>query len=232
MSSYGKFVPTSVTAANLPQYPFIAEEIVLVKDTGQVAYGTGAGPGQYQFIAGGSGESNTASNVGSGAGSFAQKSGVDLQLRSIVSSDSSLNITQNASEIDLVSNLGTVAGKYSNFQQKVATESTSSTAYITYYTYTVPVGVVGTSHLLLTRASLGSTQVDSEAYMDVRLNGTSLYTPVKMRFASNTFDDHGTSGFKVVSLSSGDTVTFHHKADINWMSSTVKEASVFIMSLD
>ncbi len=46
-------------------------------------------------------EDNTASNLGSGANVFKQKSGLDLQFRSLVSSDNSVTITQNANEIDL-----------------------------------------------------------------------------------------------------------------------------------
>ena len=48
---------------------------------------------------GGSGEVNTASNVGSGAGVFKQKTGVDLEFRSLSSSD--LNITEGADEIEI-----------------------------------------------------------------------------------------------------------------------------------
>ena len=47
----------------------------------------------------GSGEVNTASNVGGGAGVFKQKTGVDLEFRSLSSSD--LNITEGADEIEI-----------------------------------------------------------------------------------------------------------------------------------
>jgi hypothetical protein len=47
----------------------------------------------------GGGEANTASNVGSGAGVFKQKTGVDLELRSISSSD--LNVAQGVDEIEI-----------------------------------------------------------------------------------------------------------------------------------
>ena len=47
----------------------------------------------------GSGEANTASNVGSGAGVFKQKTGVDLELRSLASAD--LNIAEGIDEIEI-----------------------------------------------------------------------------------------------------------------------------------
>jgi len=60
---------------------------------------SGAGTGG---ASGGGGESNTASNLGAGADVFKQKSGVDLEMRSIESSDSSATITEGASTIDIV----------------------------------------------------------------------------------------------------------------------------------
>jgi hypothetical protein len=50
---------------------------------------------------GGSGEVNTNSNAGAGAQIAQSKSGVDTPLRTLVSSDSSVVITQNADEVDL-----------------------------------------------------------------------------------------------------------------------------------
>lgn len=51
--------------------------------------------------ASGSGETNTASNLGTGANVFESKSGSDLRFRSIASADSSVTVTQNANDIDL-----------------------------------------------------------------------------------------------------------------------------------
>ena len=50
---------------------------------------------------GGSGEVNTASNVGSGTGVFAQKTGVDLEFKTLKSSDGSVVFTSTGTEIDL-----------------------------------------------------------------------------------------------------------------------------------
>jgi hypothetical protein len=51
-------------------------------------------------IAGG-GEANTASNLGAGAQVFASKVGIDLQHRSLVSTDGSVTIAQGATELDI-----------------------------------------------------------------------------------------------------------------------------------
>ena len=67
---------------------------------------------EIQIDAAGGGESNTASNVGTGAGVFKQKTGVDLEMRSISSSD--FDVTEGADEIEiqadpaLISNQSTV----------------------------------------------------------------------------------------------------------------------------
>jgi hypothetical protein len=57
-----------------------------------------------EIAAVGSGEANTASNVGGGAGVFKQKTGVDLELRSLTST-SGVSVTQNASTIDISAKL-------------------------------------------------------------------------------------------------------------------------------
>lgn len=54
------------------------------------------------------GEPNTASNIGTGAGVFAQKVGVDLRLRSVKSTDADLAVAETADEIQL-SGAGTSA---------------------------------------------------------------------------------------------------------------------------
>ncbi len=49
----------------------------------------------------GTGEANTASNVGGFTQVFKQKAGVDLEFRTLQSSDSSVSLTQNTSDVDL-----------------------------------------------------------------------------------------------------------------------------------
>lgn len=53
--------------------------------------------------AGGSGEANTASNLGGGTGVFAQKSGIDLQFKSLTSTGGTVTITSNSTTINIES---------------------------------------------------------------------------------------------------------------------------------
>lgn len=59
---------------------------------------------------GGSGEVNTGNNAGSGAAIFRDKTGTILNFRSLVSSDGSLNITQNADEVNIIREAATQDG--------------------------------------------------------------------------------------------------------------------------
>lgn len=61
----------------------------------EVMVGTVSGAG------GGGGEVNTASNVGTGQGLFKQKSGVDLQFKTLLSSSGNLSITSGTNEVTL-----------------------------------------------------------------------------------------------------------------------------------
>lgn len=61
--------------------------------------------------ASGSGEANTASNLGAGEGIFAQKVGVDLQFKSLVAG-SNITLTPTATEITIASTGGSASGFY------------------------------------------------------------------------------------------------------------------------
>jgi hypothetical protein len=66
---------------------------------------------EIQINAAGGGESNTASNVGTGAGVFKQKTGVDLEMRSISSSD--FDVTEGADEIEIQADPALITNKTS-----------------------------------------------------------------------------------------------------------------------
>jgi len=80
------------------------------------------------------GEANTASNVGTGTGIYKQKTGVDLELKTLKSTDSSVTIASETSEVTLTvvhNNTGSLnSGDYlhlSSAEKTVATQEASTT---------------------------------------------------------------------------------------------------------
>lgn len=79
---------------------------------------------QYLISGGGSGEANTASNLGSGQGVFGSKAGVDLKFKSLVAgtnvslsstaNEITINSTGGSGETNTASNLGSGEGVYSS----------------------------------------------------------------------------------------------------------------------
>jgi len=65
---------------------------------------------------GGGGEANTASNVGGFVDVFKTKSGIDLQFKTVQSSDGSLDVTGNTDDVDIVLNQSAVASGADNNQ--------------------------------------------------------------------------------------------------------------------
>jgi len=65
---------------------------------------------------GSTGEANTASNVGGFTGLYKQKTGVDLEFKTVQSSDSSLTITSNTSDLDIVIDQAKIAAGTDNDQ--------------------------------------------------------------------------------------------------------------------
>jgi hypothetical protein len=86
------------------------------------------------LLSGGGGEVNTASNLGTGTGLFAQKSGVDLQFKSLTSTGGTVTISNNSTTVNLevvpASNFtgGTVAGA-TNFTGGLTANTISATTY-------------------------------------------------------------------------------------------------------
>jgi len=96
---------------------------------------TAAGAGvSTNLLSGGGGEINTASNLGSGTGLFAQKVAADLQFKSLTSTGGTVTLTNNATTVNLevvpASNFtgGTVNGA-TNFTNGLTANTISATTY-------------------------------------------------------------------------------------------------------
>ena len=107
---------------------------------------TAAGAGvSTNLLSGGGGEINTASNLGSGTGLFAQKVAADLQFKSLTSTGGTVTLTNNANTVNLeviaASNFtgGTVTGA-TNFTGGLSANTISAT---TYYNLPTDIRVTG-----------------------------------------------------------------------------------------
>ena len=105
VSLTGKLLADSSTLTNGVTLPGLTiTNLVRVDANGKLAsvtIGAGVGFDGTTITAPGTGEINTASNVGSGAGVFKQKTVSDLELRSLTNASSKMTVTQNTSTISL-----------------------------------------------------------------------------------------------------------------------------------
>ena len=111
---------------------------------------TSAGSGvASNLLTGGGGEANTASNLGIGNGLFAQKSGVDLQFKSLTSTGGTISFITGSTTLNLESYFtgGTVTGA-TTFTNGLTTNSISASTYsgdgsgLTNVTANLPYGLV------------------------------------------------------------------------------------------
>lgn len=143
---------------------------------------------------GGGGEANTASNLGTGSGIFAQKNGVDLEFKSLIPG-SNIGINQTANELEIYS-VSTAAS--STFQKSA-----------TFVNPSLPIEVV------VWRANKSATISNVYAYRqggggdnttwNVRINGTSALAASGDTFLDNTWTAASLSGNS--DLSTGDTLS-------------------------
>ena len=82
---------------------------------------------------GGTGEANTASNVGTGAGVFKQKTGVDLEFKSLTAG-TNITLTQNANDIE-ISASGGGGSSEAFYLQRVETINNATATDVEFFTY-------------------------------------------------------------------------------------------------
>lgn len=131
----------------------------------------------------GGGETNTMSNVGGFTGVYKQKTGVDFELKTLQSSDSSLTITGNTSDIDIVSDPEFIAIDVPNDQTGttytlVLTDKDKKTVWMnnaSANTLTIPtnasVAFPTNTTILVMMEGAGTTTIEGDT--GVTVNGTS-----------------------------------------------------------
>jgi hypothetical protein len=93
---------TDIKQIAVPANPSSGTRRLFVNSTtGELSVRTSGGTTVSLEGAGGSGESNTASNLGSGQGVFKSKVGVDLQFRSLLATSSKIALANNTNDIGL-----------------------------------------------------------------------------------------------------------------------------------
>lgn len=142
---------------------------------------------------GGTGEANTASNLGAGSGLFAQKAGVDLQFKSIVGG-SNISVTPSASaltlaftgalgEVNTASNVGTGAGAVlkakSGVDFQLKTIKAGSNITVTNGADDITIAAAAPSGESNTASSLGGTSlVGVKSGVDLQFKGLMAGTGV------------------------------------------------------
>jgi hypothetical protein len=109
------------------------------------------------LLSGGGGEINTASNLGSGTGLFAQKVATDLQFKSLTSTGGTVNISSNATTV----NLEVVPA--SNFTGGTVTGATNFTAGLT--ANTISATTIQTSSFNANSTGISATTISATTYL-------------------------------------------------------------------
>ncbi len=132
------------------------------------------------LLSGGGGEINTASNLGSGTGLFAQKSSADLQFKSLTSTGGTVTISNNSTTVNLevvpASNFtgGTVTGATS-FTNGLSATTISATTYLGIPT-SLTGGTYSNGSLLFTNNTGGTVTINTSTTYAAGVISGSTYT--------------------------------------------------------
>tara|TARA_R110000822_G_scaffold37030_3_gene103920 strand:- start:2620 stop:3327 length:708 start_codon:yes stop_codon:yes gene_type:complete len=155
---------------------------VFILQGSSVGFPTGGG--------GGTGEANTGSNVGAGDGVFKQKTGVDLEFKTLIGG-TNVTITNNAN--DLTINASGIGSTLRNVSSADAFATDNETVNCTNGTFTVTlptaVGIQGT---IFTLVNSGTGQITLDPNGTETING-SLTIVLRRQYISRTVQSDGTN---------------------------------------
>lgn len=126
------------------------------------------------FTSGG-GEVNTASNLGSGTGLFAQKSGVDLEFKSLTSTGNTVTITSDSNTVNLESSSspgGGITWNSSNTTQSMSADNGYVTTASTLTTFTLPSTITFGKTVEIAGNSTGLWQLNQNSGQQIRFGNT------------------------------------------------------------
>lgn len=171
---------------------------------------------ETQPLPAGSGETNTASNLGSGAGVFAQKTGVDLEFRSLVGAGG-ISVTQSGTEISIdgTSINGTVTSVA--LSDTTGDFSISGSPVTTSGTINIGLSTTGVTPGTYTNANI---TVDNKGRISFASNGSAGGS-----LAINDLTDVNTSG-----VANGQ-VLIYNQGSTSWVPGTVLTGSSSINDL-
>ena len=181
---------------------------------------------------GGTGEANTASNVGTGAGIFKQKTGVDLEFKSLTAG-TNITLTQNADDIEVSASGGATLEQF--YLQRVETIDNTTVTPIEYFTT-----VQGGTEISNTITATGGTYFFEWSFLcyntskagrivvDLQVNSVDVFSQPFKREPKDTSEVFYTSINKQVSLSAGSNVVQIQLRNENSGTSRIYEANVKI----
>ena len=184
---------------------------------------------------GGAGEANTASNVGTGVGLFKQKTGVDLEFKSLTAG-TNITLTAGADDIIIDASGGATAEQF--YLQRVETINNATTTDVEYFT-TVQGGteisnvinVTGGTYFFEWSFLCFNTSKSGRIVTNLQVNSTDIFSQPFKREPKDTSEVFYISISKRVNLSAGNnTIQLNFKNE-NSGTARIYEANVQITKI-
>ena len=145
------------------------------------------------------GETNTASNLGTGTGFFAQKNGVDLEFKSLTGTANNIVITSNMNEVNLDVGTSIVqtdqSNTFGNFTQIFTNDTLEiqdSTGLLNYQIMSGTIGAAGSIQIMLPSLSVNDEFVTKDFAQT--LTNKTLTTPTISDFSNANHDHSNAAG--------------------------------------